>query len=262
MKYTIYGFQQAKLIENKLTNDDALILRLIKDMYSSAGMEFEDFEGIKFMWVNYTYFLNQIPIIGTKRNLMRKIEFYGEEFLLIRKLQKSKNGKRGNFAYIAPTTKLDDLQDYDKMSQGLGQNVIRVVTKCHNKDSSIKDTSNLDNKDIVEIIDYLNSKANTKYKSTSTKTQTLIKTRLAEGFTLEDFKTAITNKVAEWKGTEWEKFLRPDTLFSNKFEGYVNQKINKATKGKEDKFNSYPQREYDFKSLENNLLGYEKETEE
>ena len=121
---------------------------------------------------------------------------------------------------------------------------------------------NTDKEYIVEIIDYLNSKANTKYKSTSTKTQTLIKTRLSEGFTLEDFKTAITNKVAEWKGTEWEKFLRPDTLFSNKFEGYVNQKINKATKEKVDKFNSYPQREYDFKNLENNLLGYGKEEKE
>jgi len=156
MKYTLYGFQQSKLIENKLTNDDALILRLVKDMFSTAGMEFKDFDGTKYMWVNYTFFLNQIPIIGSKRNLMRRIEYFGKEFLLLRKLQNTKNGKKGSFSYIAPTKKLDELQDYDlvtnshegydKMSQGVGQNVIEGVTKCHNKDTSIKDASIKDNK--------------------------------------------------------------------------------------------------------------------
>lgn len=76
-----------------------------------------------------------------------------------------------------------------------------------------------------EIIDYLNDKAETAYKPTSKKTQSLIKTRWDEGFHLEDFKKVIDNKVAEWsKDTYWSKFLRPETLFSNKFEGYLNQK--------------------------------------
>ena len=146
---------------------------------------------------------------------------------------------------------------------GKSKGAIRKVDEGYSEKGEENNTLSNNTKEyIVEIIDYLNSKANTKYKSTSTKTQTLIKTRLAEGFTLEDFKQAITNKVAEWKGTEWEKFLRPDTLFSNKFEGYVNQKINKSTTGKVDKFNSYPQREYDFKNLENNLLGYVEEGKE
>ncbi len=34
MKYTIHGFQQKKLIEFNLDNDDALILTVIKEMYS------------------------------------------------------------------------------------------------------------------------------------------------------------------------------------------------------------------------------------
>ncbi len=40
MKYTILGFQQQKLIDEGLDATDALILRTIKDMYSSASMEF------------------------------------------------------------------------------------------------------------------------------------------------------------------------------------------------------------------------------
>jgi predicted phage replisome organizer/uncharacterized phage protein (TIGR02220 family) len=75
------------------------------------------------------------------------------------------------------------------------------------------------------VISYLNEKAGTKYKSSTQKTKDLIKARLNDGFVLDDFKKVIDNKVSEWKGTEWEKFLRPETLFSNKFEGYLNQKV-------------------------------------
>lgn len=75
-----------------------------------------------------------------------------------------------------------------------------------------------------EIIDYLNLKANTNYKYTTSKTQTLIKARYNEGFIKDDFKRVIDNKVSEWKNTEMEKYLRPETLFGTKFESYLNQK--------------------------------------
>lgn len=75
-----------------------------------------------------------------------------------------------------------------------------------------------------EIIDYLNLKANTNYKYTTSKTQTLIKARYNEGFIIDDFKRVIDNKVSEWKNTEMEKYLRPETLFGTKFESYLNQK--------------------------------------
>ena len=41
-------------------------------------------------------------------------------------------------------------------------------------------------------------------------------------FTIDDFKAVIDKKVKGWKGTEWEKFLRPETLFGAKFESYFN----------------------------------------
>lgn len=77
------------------------------------------------------------------------------------------------------------------------------------------------------IIDYLNAKTGSKYKSTSTKTQTLIKTRWNERFTEQDFYTVIDNKVATWlNDPKMNKFLRPETLFGTKFEGYLNEKVN------------------------------------
>ena len=74
------------------------------------------------------------------------------------------------------------------------------------------------------IIEYLNIKAGTNYKASSKKTQTCIHARLSEGFTIDDFKCVIDKKCMEWTGTEFEKFLRPETLFGPKFEGYLNAK--------------------------------------
>ena len=65
-----------------------------------------------------------------------------------------------------------------------------------------KDKSNI----YVEIIDYLNKKANTRYRSNT--------------------------KILDWKDTEYEKFIRPKTLFSEKFERYLNEKV--ITKPKEE----------------------------
>ena len=89
---------------------------------------------------------------------------------------------------------------------------------------SLKD---LKDKEIIGIIEYLNQEADTNYRPTTAKTRTLIKARMEEGFTVDNFYTVIQKKTAEWKNTEQEKYLRPETLFGTKFEGYLNQKNGK-----------------------------------
>ena len=75
-----------------------------------------------------------------------------------------------------------------------------------------------------QIVDYLNKKTNSKYRHTTTKTKDVIKARWNEGFRLDDFKKVIDIKTMEWLyNPKMSKFLRPETLFSNKFEGYLNQ---------------------------------------
>ncbi len=74
-----------------------------------------------------------------------------------------------------------------------------------------------------EILEYLNSKLNTNYKSTSKKTQSLVRARLNESYTVDDFEKVIDIKCDEWLNTSMSKYLRPETLFSNKFESYLNQ---------------------------------------
>lgn len=227
LKHTALGFQQKKLIENGLSMDDAFILRTIKDMYSSASMEFKDFDGIKYMWMNYTYLINQIPIVGKKRYLMSRIEAYGKEHLLLRILEKSRKGQKGNFSYISPTAKLDALDDYEPYApsaQGLCIERTSLTHETHNKDTSIRDTSI---KDIpyVEIVDYLNLRTKSSYRSSGKSTRNLIHARWADNYDLDDFKRVIDNKVAGWTGTEHEKYLRPETLFGPKFDSYLNEKV-------------------------------------
>uniref|UniRef100_UPI002490E527 conserved phage C-terminal domain-containing protein n=1 Tax=Lactobacillus amylolyticus TaxID=83683 RepID=UPI002490E527 len=52
-----------------------------------------------------------------------------------------------------------------------------------------------------EIVNFLNEKAGTKYRSSSAKTKKLIHARFSEGFKLDDFKAVITKKSKEWLNT-------------------------------------------------------------
>ena len=76
-----------------------------------------------------------------------------------------------------------------------------------------------------EIIDYLNAVLGAKYSVTSKATQDVIKSRLKENYTIDDFKKVIDIKYAEWNGdSKTAVWLRPKTLFGSNFESYLNQK--------------------------------------
>jgi uncharacterized phage protein (TIGR02220 family) len=78
---------------------------------------------------------------------------------------------------------------------------------------------------IKHIVDYLNNKLGTHYRYNGYKIVSLIKARLNDGFQVEDFEKVIDTKYNEWSSDDkMNKFLRPETLFSNKFESYLNQK--------------------------------------
>jgi uncharacterized phage protein (TIGR02220 family) len=79
------------------------------------------------------------------------------------------------------------------------------------------------NEEAKEVIDYLNQITGSRYKLTAS-TLSKINARMKEGHKVEDFKRVIELKSKEWTGTKFEAYLRPETLFSTKFESYVNQK--------------------------------------
>lgn len=135
--------------------------------------------------------------------------------------------------------------NYSQMaSLSIGQNALSNNAKCTDRrgQSALTDEGNLpraipkeiksiknnnvEQVDIAfKIIEYLNIKASKNYKSTTAQTKRLINGRLAEGYTLEDFKRVIDVKVKDWlHHKDMNKYLRPDTLFNaTKFEAYLNE---------------------------------------
>ncbi|MDE6789864.1 MAG: conserved phage C-terminal domain-containing protein [Ruminococcus sp.] len=108
-------------------------------------------------------------------------------------------------------------------------------------------TSSKHPEEYEKIISYLNQKANTNYRTSTKETQQFINARLSEGYTVEDFFTVIDKKCTEWLNTDMERYLRPKTLFGNKFESYVNQKTANK-KDNSDGFNAE-----DYEELLNNF---------
>lgn len=85
------------------------------------------------------------------------------------------------------------------------------------------------------IIDYLNKRAGKKYSVKTKKTAQLIHKLLDNGFTVEDFERVIDIKCKQWLNNEkMNQYLRPRTLFSEKFEDYLNEasaRVQKASSG-------------------------------
>lgn len=87
-----------------------------------------------------------------------------------------------------------------------------------------------------EILEYLNKKTNREFRNVESNKK-LIRARWNEGYKLDDFKTVIDNMVVNWSGKNFngvpaENYLQPKTLFSNKFDSYLNQIQIKSTNNK------------------------------
>lgn len=131
-----------------------------------------------------------------------------------------------------------------KTKQGYLENDEESNTKSNNTKSNNTSedplSSDLDHIPYKDIIDHLNDKANRNYRHTTNKNQSLIKARWNEGFGIEDFKTVIDNKVNEWEETDMSKYLRPETLFGSKFEGYLNQSPTNGPDDADERYNDLP----------------------
>jgi uncharacterized phage protein (TIGR02220 family) len=109
----------------------------------------------------------------------------------------------------------------------------KIVEKKSKKKLSI--TS--EQKELSEkVINYLNEQSGSFFSNKLGGNMELIVSRIKEGYTFSEFKLVIDRKVKDWKGTDWQKYLRPITLFAKtKFENYLNQN-DESTKNKFGKF--------------------------
>ena len=75
---------------------------------------------------------------------------------------------------------------------------------------------------VLEVLEFLNTKAGRNFRQVE-ENMRYIRARLKNS-SVEDIKGVIVRKTREWKNTEYEKFLRPQTLFkADKFEAYIGE---------------------------------------
>ena len=135
-------------------------------------------------------------------------------------------------------------QEVQKVHPGSAKSAFQEVQKVHTIKTENTKTENNNNKLLIckEVISYLNLKAKKNFKIDTDSHQKFIKARLKEGYVLEDFKKVVDIMVAKWKGTEYEQYLQPQTLFGNKMDNYLNQPM--------------PRKVHSFQSAVDERLGF------
>lgn len=118
----------------------------------------------------------------------------------------------------------------------LSKNEKQTLNNLNSEFNNFKEINIINKKEINidynNIINYLNKKAETNYRSTTPKTQSLIRARFNDGFNEDDFYKVIDNMCIAWgKDAKMSQYLRPETLFGTKFESYLNYKIKTNTSG-------------------------------
>ena len=129
---------------------------------------------------------------------------------------------------VSKTVKHDNTNDFSTISETVSKTVNEtskkeLLKRKYKKDNIVELRPTI-HPFITDVINYLNTKANKNFKTNTVKTVKLIEKRLNEGYTLEQFKQVIDTKVATWQNdTTMNKYLRPETLFGEKFESYLNE---------------------------------------
>ena len=185
---------------------------------------------------------------GVSRNTVRKFLNLLESDNMIettKSRQKGTTYKIVNYSLYQDNSeekKHQNEQQAEQQSEHQKDNELNNELNINNNDNKFNNENNENKSNIPfeEIVSYLNEKANRNYRHTTNKNQSLIKARWNEGFNLDDFKKVVDNKVNEWEGSDMSKYLRPETLFGPKFEGYLNQKQAYEPTPTDDRYSNLP----------------------
>ena len=115
---------------------------------------------------------------------------------------------------------------YISQVDGTVENTVLELEKVQTNKIDINDTDNNNIKSICqEVITYLNQVTKKNFNKNTASHHKYIKARLKEGYKLKDFKHVVDVMAATWMGTDYERYLQPQTLFGNKFDSYLNRSI-------------------------------------
>ena len=116
--------------------------------------------------------------------------------------------------------------ELEKVQHGTVENTVLELEKVQTNKIDINDTDNNNIKSFCqEVITYLNQVTKKNFNKDTASHHKYIKARLKEGYELKDFKHVINVMSATWMGTDYERYLQPQTLFGNKFDSYLNRSM-------------------------------------
>jgi uncharacterized phage protein (TIGR02220 family) len=178
-----------------------------------------------FCWASNDYFANQYKVSKpTIQNWLKSLEDKGYIYREVKYKQGSKEIEARYIRILGGGHQENLVGGHQEIYQDNNTLINNTFNKSSKHDSI----------PYSKIIDYLNHEAGKSFKVTQ-KWKDLIKARWNEGQRIEDFEKVIKVKSQQWRNnSEMNKFLRPMTLFGNKFDDYRNEYQESTNKPKDD----------------------------
>ena len=144
------------------------------------------------------------------------------------RIERKKAGRLGGLAKQANANfAKQNKQTVANLPVNVSDSVSVSVNDIKNSVNNIKNKASPSDA-VITILEDLNKRTKSKkgFSPLAQCNQNLIKARMSEGFTVENFITVNEKKVKQWlHDPEMSKYLRPATLYGNKFDGYLNEVV-------------------------------------
>ena len=175
----------------------------------------------------FQYYTNEQLMVDLNSSEKTIIKFKKElkDVGLLKEVRQGNNLPNRIYISAVDGTVNSTVSELEILQSGTVNNTVSELEILQTNKTNNNEIYNNNNKLLIckEVISYLNLKAKKNFKVDTASHQKFIKARLKEGYVLEDFKKVVDIMVAKWKGTEYEQYLQPQTLFGNKMDNYLNQ---------------------------------------
>ena len=194
----------------------------------------------------FQYYTNEQLMVDLNSSEKTIIKFKKElkDVGLLKEVRQGNNLPNRIYISAVDGTVNSTVSELEILQSGTVNNTVSELEILQTNKTNNNEIDNNNNKLSIckEVISYLNLKAKKNFKIGTASHQKFIKARLKEGYVLEDFKKVVDVMVAKWKGTEYEQYLQPQTLFGNKMDNYLNQPM--------------PRKVHSFQSAVDERLGF------
>ena len=194
----------------------------------------------------FQYYTNEQLMVDLNSSEKTIIKFKKElkDVGLLKEVRQGNNLPNRIYISAVDGTVNSTVSELEILQHGTVNNTVSELEILQTNKTNNNEIDNNNNKLLIckEVISYLNLKAKKNFKVDTASHQKFIKARLKEGYVIEDFKKVVDIMVNKWKGTEYEQYLQPQTLFGNKMDNYLNQPM--------------PRKVHSFQSAVDERLGF------